>query len=109
MINQEFKAREENVKCCLISRSVAGSYDGSWSQVFTHACMVSALLVAPWFLKKLNINDTYHFPQELVVLVEEGLEACQLEGVVVVVGVHSEGVVVEGGQHLQMGVVEGVA
>ena len=42
-------------------------------------------------------------------LVEEGQGAYQLEGVVVVVGVHSAGVVVEGGQHLQMGVVEGVA
>ena len=28
MINQEFKAKEENIKCCLILESVSGSRKG---------------------------------------------------------------------------------
>ena len=44
MINQEFKAQEQRIKCCLILGSVAGSQGQSKLQVFVHVCPVSALL-----------------------------------------------------------------
>ena len=45
LINQNFNAQEENIKCCLISGSVARSWGGGGSKlrVFVHRYAMSAL------------------------------------------------------------------
>ena len=43
MTNQEFKAKEQNIKGCRILGSVAGSQGSSKLRIFSHAWTLSAL------------------------------------------------------------------
>ena len=39
---------KQNIKCCQILGSIAGSFRGSTLRVFAHVCAVSALSVGPY-------------------------------------------------------------
>ena len=47
------------IKCCLISGTVAGSYEGSKLRIVAHACAVSALPVIVIYLRIRHFKNRY--------------------------------------------------